>query len=256
MGLAASAAATPPIVHSPQYCGPEKGETEAQWRAKMLAFRRAFTNASSPSGGGGFCSTDPASLYHRNAEYIGSTFTCTLTMLSDRYLYNETSHTWTVGRFLADLRERYGGADCVLLWQSYTNLGVDEKNQIDLIRVTPGGVAGVKAVIAEFHAANVSVLFPWNQWASGELSYGPRAEPDSDFVKLLADLNADGFNTDSGGRPDIVGETKYKYPDRPLTHGFDGNMFVSHGLDTYIQWGSTAMMRSTSRSMPLAARPV
>jgi iron(II)-dependent oxidoreductase len=223
----------PPAAGSPPYCGPAPGETEGQWREKMLAFRRSFTNSSSAAAGGGaFCSTDPASLYHRNKDFVGSTFTCTLTMLSDRYLYNEATHQWTVGRFLGDLEERYGGADCVLLWQSYTNMGVDEKNQIDLIRVAPGGVAGVKAMIAQLHAANVSVLFPWNQWASGNLSFGPRAEPDFDFVQLLAEVAADGFNTDSGGRSAIPGQKGYK-PSQPAVHGFDGNTFVAHGLANF-----------------------
>jgi len=54
----------------------------------------------------------------------------------------------------------------VLLWQSYTNLGVDEKNQIDLLRVLPGGVVGLKAVVSEFHSLGVTVLFPWNHWGN------------------------------------------------------------------------------------------
>lgn len=54
----------------------------------------------------------------------------------------------------------------MLLWQSYTNLGVDEKNQIDLLRVLPGGVVGLKAVVSEFHSLGVTVLFPWNHWGN------------------------------------------------------------------------------------------
>ena len=68
----------------------------------------------------------------------------------------------------------------------------------------------MKAVISQLHAANVSVLFPWNQWASGNLSFGSRAEPDFDFVQLLAEVAADGFNTDSGGRSAIPGQKGYK----------------------------------------------
>ena len=47
-----------------------------------------------------------------------------------------------MGRFLADFEARYGGVDCVMLWQSYTNLGVDNQNQIDQLRNMPGGIAG------------------------------------------------------------------------------------------------------------------
>ena len=70
-------------------------------------------------------------------------------MLMDRYLYDPVQHTWTVGRFLADLDKRYGGVDCVLLWQSFTNLGIDERNQMDELRVLPGGVAGLKSFFVQ-----------------------------------------------------------------------------------------------------------
>ena len=218
---------TPPIP-DPIYCGPSANQTEAEWRGEMLEFRSKMPRAFNTS----FCDASDDDLYGRNAEFLSSQFVCPLAMLSDRYLYNSSSHEWTVDRYLADLDERYGSIDCVLLWQSYTNMGVDEKNQIDLIRVAPGGVAGVRAVVAQFHARNVSVLFPWNYWASGELSYGPRAEPDANFIALLAAVGADGFNTDSGGRSQVPGEQGYT-PNQTMTHGFDGNGFVSHGLQKF-----------------------
>lgn len=122
---------------------------------------------------------------------------------------------------------RYGGIDCVLLWQSYTNLGVDEKNQIDLIRVLPGGVPGVTAMVADFHALGVTVLFPWNHWGNNS----GHVEPDANFVDLLATVGADGFNEDSGGRSLIPGEPGYN-PDQSKTasHGEDGTNFVRQGI--------------------------
>ncbi len=43
-------------------------------------------------------------------------------------------------RYLDDLIARFGGIDAVLLWPDYPNLGVDARNQIDMIHALPGGV--------------------------------------------------------------------------------------------------------------------
>ena len=43
-------------------------------------------------------------------------------MLHDRFLFDRTARRWTPDRFLADLRERYGGVDTVMLWHAYPNL--------------------------------------------------------------------------------------------------------------------------------------
>ena len=67
------------------------------------------------------------------------------------------------------------------------------RNHLHELRSLPGGVAGLAAVIAQLHAANVTVYLPWNYWGN---TTGRRA--DDDFVELLAEVNADGFNADTG----------------------------------------------------------
>ena len=203
----------------PPYCGPARGQTAAAWRQEMVDFRTKL-RAPSIAGGtpGSFCNA--SDLYGRN-HWARHTFVCPQSGLYDRYLYDSAAHRWTVGRFLADLEARYGGVDCVLLWQSYTNMGIDARNQIDLLRVAPGGVAGLKDLVAQFHAANVSVLFPWNQWGAN-YSNSAREEPDNNFLALLSEVGADGFNADSAGRGAVPGVGP--------THGFDGTSFVKAGL--------------------------
>ena len=57
----------------------------------------------------------------------------------DRLFYDVASHSYTMDVFLADLTQRYGGIDSVLVWPTYTNIGMDDRNQFDLIRAMPGG---------------------------------------------------------------------------------------------------------------------
>ena len=188
-----------------QYCGPSvsTAAASAAWLRRMQDFRDGLV-------GKGFCNTTSGNIFADNA-WASRQFVCPQVMLMDRYLYDAARHTWTVGRFLADLRQRYGGVDCVLLWQSFTNLGIDERNQMDELRFMPGGVAGLRRVVAEFHAANVTVLFPWNYWGNTGHS-----EPDLDFVRLLGELDADGFNTDAGGRGKVPGQRPYQPPPHQL----------------------------------------
>jgi formylglycine-generating enzyme required for sulfatase activity len=118
-----------------------------------------------------------------------------LAMIHDRYLYDPVAGQYTVPRFLDDLEERFGGVDSVLLWHSYPNLGIDDRNQYDLVRDMPGGIARVAAAIEEFHRRGVKVLFPINLW-----DQGTRGEGEADWTaiaRLMAQVGGDGLNGDT-----------------------------------------------------------
>ena len=55
-------------------------------------------------------------------RWAATSFVETQVMLHDRFLFDRTARRWTPDRFLADLRERYGGVDTVMLWHAYPNL--------------------------------------------------------------------------------------------------------------------------------------
>ncbi len=78
------------------------------------------------------------------------------------------SPTNTVDRSLEDLQKRYGGIDAVLIWPTYPNRGIDDRNQHDMICPMPGGIPGVRQmVVADFHRHGVRVLFPMMMWDQG-----------------------------------------------------------------------------------------
>src|SRR5208283_4485814 len=72
-------------------------------------------------------------------------------MVQDRYFYDPVAGKYTVDRYLDDLEKRYGGIDAVLIWPTYPNMGIDNRNQHDMIRSMPGGVPGVRQMVADFH---------------------------------------------------------------------------------------------------------
>jgi gamma-glutamyl hercynylcysteine S-oxide synthase len=116
-------------------------------------------------------------------------------MVEDRYFYDPVAGKYTVDRFLDDLEKRYGGIDSVLIWHTYPNIGLDDRNQNDLLADLPRGIAGIRQMIADFHRRGVHVLFPIMLWDQGTHAYNL---PNWDATaKLFAEVGADGLNGDT-----------------------------------------------------------
>src|ERR1700723_3036523 len=116
-------------------------------------------------------------------------------MVEDRYFYDPEAGRYTVDRYLDDLEKRYGGIDSVLIWPTYPNMGIDNRNQHDMIRSMPGGIPGVKQMITDFHRRGVRVLFPMMMWDQGTRDSG-MSWPDA-IASLMAEIGADGINGDT-----------------------------------------------------------
>ena len=69
-------------------------------------------------------------------------------MVEERYLYDPVAGQYTVDRYLDDLDARYGGIDSVLIWPVYPNIGIDNRNQHDLLHDMPGGLPGLRQMVA------------------------------------------------------------------------------------------------------------
>ncbi len=128
-------------------------------------------------------------------KWTQSSFIQPQMMVQDRYFYDPVAGKYTVDRYLDDLEKRYGGIDAVLIWPTYPNMGIDNRNQQDMIRSMPGGLAGVRQMIADFHHRGVRVLFPMMMWDQGTRDPG-MPWPDA-IASLMAEVGADGINGDT-----------------------------------------------------------
>ena len=128
-------------------------------------------------------------------KWTQSSFIQPQMMVHDRYFYDPIAGKYTVDRYLDDLDQRYGGIDAVLIWPTYPNMGVDNRNQHDLIRSMPGGIAGVRQMVADFHRRGVRVLFPMMMWDQG--TRAPTRPWSEEIAALMADIGADGINGDT-----------------------------------------------------------
>jgi len=137
-----------------------------------------------------------AALYLRaEGLWAQSSFMQAQMMVEDRYFYDPVTGKYTVDRYLNDLEKRFGGIDSVLIWPSYPNIGIDNRNQFDLLRAMPGGVSGVRAMVQQFHRRGVHVLFPYNPWDRGTR---PEGLPDGEAIaELMKTVDADGIFGDT-----------------------------------------------------------
>jgi len=141
-------------------------------------------------------------LSYNDSEYlrpefgwIKKTFIYVQMMAHDRYFYDPASGKYTVNRYLDDLQKRYGGIDAVLIWPTYPNIGIDNRNQFDLLSAMPGGIKGVRQMIIDFKKRGVRVFFPIMIWDRGTRKISePMAVA---LIKEMKAVGADGLNGDT-----------------------------------------------------------
>ena len=138
---------------------------------------------------------DPARYEMPALKWAQSAFMQPQMMVHDRYFYDPVAHAYTVDRYLDDLTKRYGGIDAVLIWSTYPNMGIDDRNQLDMVRSMPGGVEGVRKMVEDFHRRGVHVLFPMMMWDQGT-NDPAKPWPDA-LADLMKEINADGINGDT-----------------------------------------------------------
>ncbi len=128
-------------------------------------------------------------------KWTQSSFIQPQMMVHDRYFYDPVSGKYTVDRYLDDLEKRYGGIDAVLIWATYPNMGIDNRNQQDMVRSMPGGIEGVKQMVADFHRRHVRVLFPIMMWDQG--TRAPGKDWPTATAEFMKEIGADGVNGDT-----------------------------------------------------------
>lgn len=136
------------------------------------------------------------SLYREpSLLWTQSSFVQPQMMIHERKFYDPATRRYTVDRYLDDVNRRYGGIDSVLIWHTYSNIGIDSRSQYDLFRDLPGGPSAVKQMVDDFHSHNVRVFFPTMLWDQGTHDEGV-ADAEA-LAGELASVGADGINGDT-----------------------------------------------------------
>jgi len=138
---------------------------------------------------------NPAQYERPDLEWTQHVFSQVQLLIWDRSFYDPEKGEYTVDRFLSEIEGRIGPIDAVLIWHVYPNLGVDDRNQFDLLRDLPGGIPGLRHMVEQFHQHGVKVFFPILAWDGGTRDEG--VAPWTAMPQLLKEIGADGINFDT-----------------------------------------------------------
>lgn len=159
-------------------------EDPADWPAWRAALTRWRDEAHERLGYQGTQYDRPETAWTR------SCYSVALVWLWDERLFNRAEGRFDVAGFLEHTSD-YGGFDGVVLWHAYPVIGIDDRNQFDFYRNTPG----LRTVVAEFQARGIRVFLDYNPWDTGT-----RRAPhdDAEELALLAtELGSDGMFLDT-----------------------------------------------------------
>src|SRR3984957_16117522 len=178
---------------------------------------------------------DPTRYEMPALKWAQSAFMQPQMMVHDRYFYDAAKHEYTVDRYLDDLNKRYGGIDAVLIWSTYPNMGIDDRNQLDMVRSMPGGVEGVRKMVEEFHHRGVKVLFPMMMWDQG--THDPGASWPDALAALMKEIDADGINGDTQDGVPLAYSLAAEKIDHPLVFEPEGSPHDEELAWDVLTWG-------------------
>ncbi|GAB9463741.1 hypothetical protein Gpo141_00001190 [Globisporangium polare] len=179
--------------------GPSEQESFDTWRQDWESWRRMELRANRYDG------KDACDVYNvPRAQWTQRNFVQTLLMLNDRAIYDREKDEYTVDKYVDTMEARVGKLDSVLIWSSYPNIGIDNRNQWDLIRTLPSGMQGVKTLVNQFQKRGVRVIITYNPWDTATRDERGLESMvrmyNADIVMLnrvVSELQADGFNGDT-----------------------------------------------------------
>ena len=166
--------------------GPENPRATASWLAGLKSWRQDRLTR---------LRFDNSEYARPELTWTQHTFSQVQLLIWDRTFYDPETREYTVEKFLTGTETRLGPIDAVLIWPLYPNLGIDDRNQFDLLRDMPGGLPGIRKMVDDFHHHNVKVFFPTLAWDSGTRDEG--APPWQALAELMKQVGADGINFDT-----------------------------------------------------------
>ncbi|MRX76971.1 SUMF1/EgtB/PvdO family nonheme iron enzyme [Pedobacter petrophilus] len=136
-------------------------------------------------------------LYDRpEMQWLKKNFIMGFAFMWDKDFYDNETGKYKVKEYCDKMKKEFGGFQSVMIWHSYPNIGIDEKNQFDYFYNMPGGIPALANIVKEFHDNGVKAILIYNPW-----DVDTRQADKTDFKifpEIIGKTDADGLFMDVG----------------------------------------------------------
>lgn len=136
------------------------------------------------------------SLFEReDLKWIRHTYVMHLIMAWDKFYYDSETGKSGLPAFIARGKRLYGGDDVIGLWPTWPTLGIDQRNQFDMFRDLPGGMAGIRRDAEYCRSQGTAFFLCYNPWDESTRNEGHM----DGIYDLIMQTEADGVVLDTKG---------------------------------------------------------
>jgi hypothetical protein len=126
-------------------------------------------------------------------RWFRSAFTQLFANVHSQEVYDRARGGYVLDEYVQDARTRFGGVDTLVLWTSYPNLGIDERDQFDLIDDLPGGRVAIRKLFDQMREGGTRPFIAYLPWHTAD----PDVDHAAEVARLVGDVGADGVLLDS-----------------------------------------------------------
>jgi len=103
-------------------------------------------------------------IQREDQQWIRESYVSHFVQVWYNYFYDYKTGAYTFGTFEGKMRQLFGGDDCITLWHGFPVLGIDQRNQFDLLRSLPGGPDTLRKISDEALSHGNHIITAYNPW--------------------------------------------------------------------------------------------
>ena len=139
-------------------------------------------------------------LFERpDLKWIRHTYVMHLLMGWNKFYYDNADNKFHFADFLKRGQKLYGGDDAVGIWPTWPTLGLDQRNQFDMFRDLPGGLAQIRRTADLSRELGTAFFICYNPWDESSRNEGHM----TGLADIIKNTGADGVVLDTRGASSI-----------------------------------------------------